>query len=173
MAEVKSVSAAKSKTAKPAAPKAKASKPSTTEDVFDMSMPEVPAIMQEMAEKSVAQAKDTYEKIRVAAEEATDLMEDSYESARQTTIGFNLKAIDTVKTNSDATFEFMKELLGAKSLAEAIELQSSFVREQFDVFSAQAKDMQDLATKALAEAGEPMKDMFDKAMKDMAQFKVA
>ena len=164
MAEGQTVAPAKAK-----APAAKA-KPAAAEkanEEFEMTITEVPAIMQEMAEKGVAQAKEGYEKIRVAAEEATDLLEDTYESARQTTIGFNLKAIETAKENADATFAFMTRMVGVKSLAEAIELQSTFFSKQFDSFSTQVKDMQEMVAAAITEAGEPVKDMVEKAMKDL------
>ena len=40
---------------------------------FDVPKMEMPEAFREMAEKGVAQAKDSYEKIQAAAEEATDL----------------------------------------------------------------------------------------------------
>ena len=42
---------------------------------------EVPAAFREFAEKGVTQAKDNWEKMKAATEEATDLIEDSYATA--------------------------------------------------------------------------------------------
>src|SRR5215468_3180328 len=48
---------------------------------FEMPHMEVPAAFRELAEKSVSQAKDTYERMKSAAEEATDVLEDTYATA--------------------------------------------------------------------------------------------
>ena len=44
---------------------------------FDIPKVEMPAAFREFAERGVAQAKDTYEKMKAAAEEATDVLETS------------------------------------------------------------------------------------------------
>lgn len=136
-------------------------------DQFAVTNMEVPAVMREMAEKSVDQAKEAYQKIKSATEEATDVIEDSYETARQNVVEFNKKAIDVAKENTDATFAFFKDLMGAKSMADAIELQTGFVRKQFDAYSAQAKDFQELVTKAATDVSQPVKDAVEKTLKDI------
>ena len=155
-------------TEKPVKPAAKKATTLAAEPFAMPALPavEVPAAVREMAEKSVAQAKETYEKIKSAAEEATDVLEDTYETTRQGVVTLNLKAIDTVKANSDATFAFAREMLAVKSLSEAIELQTSFARKSFEALTAQAKEFQELATKLASESSAPMKDAFQKAGKD-------
>ena len=156
-------------TDKPAKPAAKKASETFAAEPFAMpAMPnvEVPAAVREMAEKSVAQAKDAYEKMKSAAEEATDVLEDTYETTRKGVVTFNMKAIDAVKANSDATFAFARDMLAVKSLSEAIELQTAFTRKSFEAMSAQAKEFQELATKIATESGAPMKDAFQKAGKD-------
>src|SRR4051794_3431539 len=44
---------------------------------FDMPKMEVPAAFREIAEKSVSTAKENYEKLKVAAEEATNVLEET------------------------------------------------------------------------------------------------
>ncbi|SHO62655.1 phasin [Pseudoxanthobacter soli DSM 19599] len=136
-------------------------------DPFTMPSVEFPPAVREMAEKSVAQAKEAYAKFKTAAEEATDALEDTYESTRKGVIEFNFKALDAAKTNTDATFDFIKEIISAKSVAEAIELQTSFARKQFEALSGQAKEFQELATKIASESGSPLKDAFSKAVKEL------
>ncbi len=162
-------------TDKPAKPAAKKAAETLTAEPFAMptmpSLPtvEVPAAVREMAEKSVAQAKDAYEKMKSAAEEATDVLEDTYETTRKGVVTLNMKAIDTVKANSDATFAFARDLLAVKSLSEAIELQTAFTRKAFEAMTAQAKEFQELASKLAAESSAPMKDAFQKASKDFGK----
>ncbi|PTW62402.1 phasin [Breoghania corrubedonensis] len=135
-------------------------------EAFSMQKMEMPAAVREMTEKGLNQSREAYEKFKSAAEEATDMIEDSYETTRQGVVEFNMRALDAAKTNTDATYDFMKSLVGAKSLSEAIELQSSFARSQFDTMSKQAKDMQEIAGKFASDISEPMKDAFGKAVKD-------
>lgn len=136
-------------------------------DPFTLPSVEVPPAVREIAEKSVAQAKEAYSKFKTAAEEATDALEDTYESTRKGVLEFNFKALDAARINTDATFDFIKEIISAKSLAEAIELQTSFTRKQFEALSGQAKEFQELATKLATESGAPLKDVFTKAVKDL------
>lgn len=135
-------------------------------EAFLMPKLEVPTVVRELAEKSVTQARENYEKVKAAAEEATDVLEDTYETARKSMLEFNLKAIDTAKSNSDATFEFVKDFAGVKTLSEAVELQTAFARKQFEILTAQAKEFQELATKLSSEATSPLKDAATKMFKD-------
>ncbi len=143
-----------------AAPKAEAF------EAFSMSNVEFPEAFREAAEKTVKQAKEGYDKIRAAAEEATDLFEDQVEAARTNFTAIGTKALDAAKANADATFKFAKDLMTVKTFAEAIELQSAFARYQFDQVTAQSKDMQELVTKIVTESSQPVKEAVSKFMKD-------
>src|SRR5579859_1904019 len=48
---------------------------------FEIPQVEMPAAFREFAERGVAQARDTYEKMKAAAEEATDVLETTYSTA--------------------------------------------------------------------------------------------
>lgn len=170
MTETKTASAA------PKAPRAKTAKAADATvsafpnfEAFTMpNMPkmEIPAVTREMAEKSIEQAREAYAKLKTAAEDATDLIEDGFETTRRSVLDFNHKAVDAARANTDATFQFVKDMFEVKTLAEAIELQTSFARAQFDAFGAQAKDMQELSTKLAGEMNETFKGAVEKASKD-------
>jgi hypothetical protein len=49
------------------------------------------------AEKGVAQAKDTYEKAKVATEQATDILKDTYATAAKGATEYNLKIIEIAR----------------------------------------------------------------------------
>lgn len=136
-------------------------------DVKNLDQAEVAATFRDFAEKAVAQAKAGYDKIREATEEATDALEDTYEAARAGLVEYSGKSIEAVKTNSNAALGHAKDLLGVKTFAEAIELQSTFVRQQYEAISAQAKELQELATKVAGEASKPAKDALGKAVEIM------
>ena len=153
--------------------KAKVMKPapsvSAPFEAFNISMPstEVPAFFRDFAEKSVAQARDTYAKMKTAAEEATDVVEDTFETARDGAFAFGVKAIDAAKTNTDASFALARDMFGAKTFAEVIELQTAFARKQFDSVSAQMKDFQELAQKIVTETTKPVTTQVGKTFKEI------
>jgi phasin family protein len=55
-------------------------------------------------------------------------------------------------------------MLTAASVSDVMQLQSAFARERFDALMAYSKEMQEMVSKAGAEASEPAKAMFEKAM---------
>lgn len=129
---------------------------------------EVPTAMREFAEKSVTQARDAYSKIKSAADEATGLVEETLETAREGAYAIGAKALDAAKVNSDASFALAKDLFGAKTVSEVIELQSTFARKQFDAFTAQFKEFRTLTEKIVTETTKPVTEKVEKAMKEMS-----
>src|SRR5437667_1327654 len=108
---------------------------------FEMPKMEIPAAFREFAEKSVSQAKETYEKMKGAAEEATDLLEGTYATASKGATDYGLKLIDAARANTNAAFDFASEFMTVKSLSEAVELSTSHARKQFEAVTAQTKEL--------------------------------
>jgi phasin len=135
---------------------------------FDIPKMEVPAAFREMAEKSVAQAKDSYEKMKAAAEEATDMLEDTYATASKGCADYGLKMIDAARINTNAAFDFASELMTAKSVSEVVELSTAHMRKQFETFTAQSKELTALAQKLANETAEPLKAGVNKAFNKAA-----
>jgi phasin len=129
---------------------------------FEAASAQFPEAFREMAEKGVEQAKEGYARIRNAAEEATDMVEDTYLTATRGATEFNLKAIDALRANVNSSFDYARELLAAKSFSEAMELSATHVRQQFETLSEQAKEFSALAQKFATEASEPLKSSVSK-----------
>src|SRR5262249_123696 len=89
---------------------------------FELPKFEVPAAFREFAEKGIAQAKENYEKMKSAAEQATDVLEDTYSTASKGCAGYGLKLIETARANSDAALVLMADLSIAKSYSEVLDL---------------------------------------------------
>jgi phasin len=159
-----------------AATKTKTSKPTTGAfempkfemPKFDIPKVEMPAAFREFAERGVAQAKDTYEKMKAAAEEATDVLETTYSTATKGASEYGQKVIDTARVNTNAAFDFAAELITAKSLSEWIELSSTHARKQFEAFTAQSKELSALAQKVATDTAEPIKSGMNKAFSKVA-----
>ncbi len=100
---------------------------------FELPKMEVPAAFREMAEKSVSQAKENYEKMKVAAEQATDVIEDTYATASKGASDYGLKFIEAARENANASFDFATKLMTVKSFSEMVELATAHARKQFEI----------------------------------------
>src|SRR6266849_3296699 len=78
---------------------------------FEIPKMEIPASFREIAEKSVSQAKETYEKMKSAAEEATDVLEDTYAAASKGASDYGLKVIEAARENTNSAFDFATQLM--------------------------------------------------------------
>jgi len=125
---------------------------------FEMPKFEVPTAFREIAEKGIAQAKENYEKVKSAAEQATDVLEETYSTASKGCASYGLKLVETTRANSDAAFDLLSELMTAKSYAQVVELSSAYLRKQFDALVAQAKELSEHAQKVATETAEPIKE---------------
>ena len=135
---------------------------------FEVPGVEMPAAFRDMAEKSIASAKTSYEKMKTAAEEATDLMEDTYSTASKGMSEYGLKAIEAARANTNAAFDFMASLMSVKSLSEAVELSTAHARKQFDALSEQTKELSSIAQKVATNTAEPIKESVTKAFNKAA-----
>ncbi len=135
---------------------------------FDIPQVEMPAAFREFAERGVAQAKDTYEKMKAAAEEATDVLETTYSTATKGASDYGLKVIEVARANTNAAFDFAGEIMAAKTLSEVVELTSAHARKQFESLSLQSKELGALAQKVATETAEPIKSGMNKAFSKVA-----
>ena len=129
----------------------------------------VPESVRALAEKTVNQSREAYERGKEALEESIDALERSFDAVGQGATAFNRKLIDLAQRNLNSAFDLAKKLAGAKTLGEILELQSTFIRSQFDVFANQAGEIRALTTKIAADTTEPIKHQmtrtFDTARK--------
>jgi len=132
---------------------------------FELPKMEVPTAFRELAERSVTQARDGYERMKAVAEEATDVLEDTYASASKGATDYTLKTIEIARDNTNAAFDFASQLVSVKSLSEAIELTSAHTRKQLDAFIEQSKDLTAIAQRVATETSEPLKAGVGKVFK--------
>ena len=111
-------------------------------------------ILREGTETSSAQTKQAFEKTTAATADATNLMKDSYSTAVRCSQDYNAKFIEFAKTNTEAAFEFARQLTAVKSPTEFFELSTNHSRKQFETLTEQARELATLAQKALSETAE-------------------
>lgn len=137
---------------------------SMTDAAFSVPQFQVPEAFRSLAEQSLNQTREAYSRMKTVAEEATDLMEESFETTRDSMREVQFKALDAAKDNADATFEYMRKLLTVTSVADAIQIQTSFARERFEAMVDYSKDVQSTLTKATTEAAKPARALVDRAL---------
>jgi phasin len=125
---------------------------------------EVPEVLRSFAEQGLSQTRETYARVKAAAEEATDMIEESFEATREGVREVQFKALDVAQANTEATFDLMRKLMGVTSVADAIQLQTAFARERFEAFVDYSKDVQSTLSRFGTEASKPAKAIFDRAL---------
>ncbi len=124
---------------------------------------DVQELLRKSTQQGLDQAKVAYEKIKGAAEETTSAVNTSCTVGMKGLTEISQKSLDAVKAGTDAQLAFFKALMGVKSPSEALALQSTFVREQFETMKAQSEDLAATAQKVARDAAEPLKGAFGKA----------
>ena len=122
------------------------------------------------AEQGLAKSKEAYDTMKSSMEDAQKTVETTMETAQTQSSKLSLAAINAMRANTEATFAHFEKLVGVKSLAEAFEIQSAFVRQQAELAVDQAKEMQAASKEAVDAISAPVKAATEKAM---ATFKVA
>jgi hypothetical protein len=131
------------------------------EFAYDAQMPES---MRALAEKSVAQTRELYVH---SLEAVLESWERFVVAAGQGTVALNRKAIDIARRNINTSFGLAERLAGAKNVAEAMELQTTYWRKQVGELASQAREMRTLTTKVTADVAAPIKAQVTRRMRGL------
>ena len=129
----------------------------------------VPEAVRVMAEKSVAQTREVYDRSRDALDASLSTLERTFDAAGQGAAAFNRKIIDIAQRNVNSGFDLAKSLAGAKNLADVMELQAAYWRKLFSTLTAQAEEVRALSTKVTADAGEPLKEQVKRGVDELGK----
>lgn len=132
---------------------------------------DISATVREATEQGVEQARKAYEHIKSTAEETTNSLESSFNTATKGGADFNRKLIDAVRSNFDATFSFAQDMIGVKNPQDALDIQTKFMQAQFETLTQQSKEIAEFAGDVAKKAVQPIQDNATKAFKDLSQGK--
>lgn len=125
--------------------------------------------MRKMAAEGLTVSQENLEKAKAAMDEMQATMQQSMkanmDAAQDHSSKISMAAIESVRKSTQSAFAHMQALSQVKTVAEAFELQTAFVRKQAEDAVASAKDMQELAKGAAEEMTQPMRDAAAKAFK--------
>lgn len=119
------------------------------------------------AEKSTEQTKEVYARMKANAEDTQKAIEATFESAKSAGNEFTSKSIAAMREGAEANLAHLEALAGARSFADLIEMQSTFMRKRMEVAVDQLKDFQVVSQKSAETLAKPMKEVFEKAVKEL------
>jgi phasin len=137
--------------------------PQVGKDAFIAPAAEIQQSFRSALEKGVVESRAVFTKAKIAADETASAFEVSLTAAKDGALAINAKAFDTLRTNADANFDFLKAVLAVKSLPDLVTLQSEFARKQAETIASQAKDFGALTQKAMTDAVAPIKEQMTKS----------
>lgn len=151
------------------ASKPEEAKPETPQaDPFAMPQMGDPAAMVEgfraIAEDNLEKSRTALEKARAVYEDVQKEAEAGFSTARAQSSRISLAAIDTLRDNTEKTFGQLERLMKVKTVAELVEFQAAFLRQQAEMTVDTAKTMQSLYRQASEEMSGPAKAAAEKAM---------
>ena len=127
----------------------------------------VPEAAHELAEKTVAQTREAYERSKNALEASLETFERSYDALGQGAAALNRKIIEIAQRNINSGFDLAKSLATAKTLAEIVELRATYWRKQFTVLAAQAEEVRALYAKVADEMTGPIKEHVTRTLDEL------
>ena len=117
---------------------------------------QVPATLRDLAERNISQTRAVYDRSKDAVQSVLVSWNKSFGAANQGAVALNLKIMDIAERNVSTGFDLAMNLAGAKNVAEAVEMQSAYLRKQLDHLQAQAEEVRALLTRLTATVTEPI-----------------
>lgn len=112
--------------------------------------------VRKFVDKGAAHIQDTSEKMSAATEETTKLIENTYATASNGIRDYNVKALEIARVNSDAAFDYVQQLMSAKSPSEMVRLWTAFASKQCGALTEQTKELAMLGQRVVTKTSEPI-----------------
>ena len=106
--------------------------------------------------------------MKSAADTINEALRDAYSNNAKCAADYAAKVIEFSDTNTNAAFDFLTQLVGTKSLAEAVQLSFAHGRKSFEATTSQNRELWELARKTATETAEPLKKGFAGALPKVA-----
>ena len=116
---------------------------------------EIPKEMRSMAEASLGQARQAFEKFLASAQATAGTIEERGATVRAGAKDVGAKAISYAEKNVQASLDYAQSLLHAKDLGEIMRLHSEYVQAQMRSLAEQASEMGQIVSRAAMEAAKP------------------
>jgi phasin len=129
---------------------------------------EMPEAFRELAGQGVAQARQNYQQMQAVAEEMTAVLGQTCSTTAAGVADYHRKLIALASASTHSALEFAGGLFATRSLPEIVELSTEQTRRQFDLLTAQNKELWALAERMANECAAPIKQSMTKALDKVA-----
>jgi phasin family protein len=110
-----------------------------------------------------------FEKVADVAQDNAQVFEAVASAYKSGVVDFQKKAMEFTQKNMEQAFAFSRKLFSAREFGEAVSLQQNFVKDQAEVFKAQAGELNEIAVRLTNETAQPLKSSFEKSVKDFSK----
>lgn len=117
----------------------------------------MPGAFRGIAEPSAVRVKESCERMKTVSGEMADVLRETYSTNARAAADYGVKVVDIASANMTSALDFLTNLVDAKSPSEIMNLSISQTHKNFDIASAQNKELWDLAQKVATETAEPIK----------------
>lgn len=118
---------------------------------------EMPSSFVDLFEKSLARSRDMQEKMSAVFEHSTEAFEEALSCAQRGSGEYRVKLMEIARDNANSAFDLAREAFEAKSLPELFELTVTHQRRQFELATAQVKELSALTQKVVTETTAPIR----------------
>lgn len=124
----------------------------------------VPPVFDGLAEQNMMRSREGIEQVKSAANAINGALRDAYSNNARCAAEYAAKAIEFSGANTEATLDFLAQLVSVKSPSEAVQLAISHGRKSFEATTSQNRELWELARKVATETAEPLKKGFAGAL---------
>jgi hypothetical protein len=130
---------------------------SEAEDAMETLRTEMPSSFVDMFDKTLARTKDMHEKVATLMESSTEAFEEAFQCAHRGSSEYRAKLLDIARQNANTSFDLARAAFEVKSLPELLELTMNHHRRQFELATAQFKELSVLTQKVVNETADPIR----------------
>jgi hypothetical protein len=123
---------------------------------FDMPI-EFPANMRELARDALAQTRENYEQVEIAANELVSTLVSTQSTAARSIANYRAWLMKVAHLNVISAFDFAQNLATAKSVPDVIECTRTHARVQLDALALQTNELTELACSVATKMAETIK----------------
>ena len=127
----------------------------------------IPDNVQHFAEEAVEKSREAYVKIASATRDNAKVAEEVMLTAQAGAKSLGEKMLHNTLANTEAAFDAARAISRAKTLPEAVRLQTDFFQQQMAIAGAQSKELFELSTKLARHSFETMSSATTKSFEQM------
>jgi len=118
---------------------------------------EAPSSFVDLFDKTLTRTKDMHEKMSTIFEHSTEAFSEAFSCANRGSTEYRIKLMEIARANANTAFDLARQACEAKSLPALFEVTLAHQRKQFELASAQLKELSALTQKVVSETTEPIR----------------